>query len=168
MAFAQRKYGKKKIVAAKKPVPVKQQDAKPVGAEEAAQVGGAEQEERQRSGFGGGNNGGSGRGFGGGSRGGFSSGGQGGGGRGFGGGGGYSSGRGGGGGQKKSNAEFMRVTGLFQSQSKNSYQIAVTPQIIEALGNAQEGDYMGVSFAKLKTRTGEVEGMSLWISRPKN
>lgn len=86
-------------------------------------------------------------------------------GRGFGGG--RRGGGGGYGGGKKQNADFQRITGLFPSKSGNSFQIAVKPEILDVLAEAQEGDYIGVSFATIKTRDGEIEGMSLWLSRPK-
>ncbi len=73
-------------------------------------------------------------------------------------------GGGGGGGRdgKKPDSEFMRITGLFKSQSGKSYQAFVKRDILDALANVQEGDYIGVSFTEIK---GE-EAMSLWASRP--
>lgn len=71
-------------------------------------------------------------------------------------------GGGGGRGGKKPNSEFMRITGLFKSQSGKSYQAFVKRDILDALANVQEGDYIGVSFTEIK---GE-GAMSLWASRP--
>lgn len=59
---------------------------------------------------------------------------------------------------KQDDAEFIHLTGLFESKSGNSYTVFIKADMLEKFQDLEENDLLGVSNAKHG-------GMSLWVKK---